>query len=172
MRNGWRAAGIAVGLSLAAGVAVGAGAGAQPARAQMASNRTAAAAAPEIVLTGRTRENRAAEARLAGFLRAVRRADGERAARYLSRSTALAVRQAVARREWPWRTAPQDLGLLFRLPALRLRTVALRGGRARVRIAPQQEDRKSTAPVGFYDVGMEREGSRWQVRLPAAGARR
>jgi hypothetical protein len=154
---------LAAGLGLTLGP-TGPGAWAAPAAERKAA---APAAAPEIVLAGRTRASRAVEARLAGFVRAVRRRDGERAARYMSRTTARPVRLAVARREWPWRTAPDDLGRLFRSPALRLRTVALQSNRARVRIAPQQVDRNSTEPAGFYDVEMTREGNRWQVRLPA-----
>src|SRR5947209_1861704 len=62
---------------------------------------------PDIILTGATRETRAIEARLAAFVRAVRRRDGARAARFLSRETAPPARAAVARRDWPWLTAPQ-----------------------------------------------------------------
>jgi hypothetical protein len=128
--------------------------------------------APEILLTGATRETRAAEARLAAFVRAVRRRDGERAARFLSRETAQPVRTAVARREWPWRTAPQDLGPLFSSPRLGLRTVGLRGRRARVRIAQRRVNPGSREASGFYDVGMVREGARWQVTLPRFAAPR
>ena len=139
-------------------------------------NRGAAASqttiTPDIVLTGATRETRAVEARAAAFVRAVRRRDGTRAVRFLSRQTAPRVRAAVARRDWPWRTAAQDLGLLFARRDLRLRTLALRQARARVRLAPQRRDPQSMEAVGFYDLGMVREGARWQVLLPAPGAPR
>jgi hypothetical protein len=132
------------------------------------SRRGPGVAVPELVLTGGSREERAVEARLAAFVRAVRRRDGARAARFLSRETEGGVRAAVARREWPWRTAPQDLAPLFALPALRLRTMALRPDRARVRIGPQRVSRDSVEAVGFYDIGMLREGRWWQVTLPAS----
>jgi hypothetical protein len=95
-----------------------------------------------------------------------------RAVRFLSRQTAPPVRAAVARRDWPWRTASQDLGLLFARPDLRLRTLALHRDRARVRIGPQHRDRSSMEAVGFYDLGMVREGARWQVTLPQPAAPR
>lgn len=129
-------------------------------------DRSHAAPAPDIILTGATRETRAVEARLAAFVRAVRRHDGARAARFLSRETAPPVRAAVARRDWPWRLAPQDLAPLFSLPGLRLRTLGLRRDRARVRIGPQRVNPYSMEASGFYDLGMVREGARWQVTLP------
>jgi hypothetical protein len=170
MRNGWWAALVLAGLWWAA-------AGARDNEAKAAARpaaraRRSAAVAPEIVLTGRTRESRAVEARLAAFVRAVRRRDGARAARYLSRETAPSVRTAVARREWPWRTAPEDLGPLFALPGLRLQTIALRPDRARVRIGPQKVNRSSLEAAGYYDIGMVREGPWWQVRLPMSGGQR
>ncbi len=127
---------------------------------------------PAVLLVGRTRETRAVEARLAAFVRAVQRRDGRQALRFLSRETEPSVRAAVARREWPWRTAPQDLGPLFARPALRLRTVALRPDRARVRVAPQRVDPHSLEAVGYYDIGMVREGAWWQVTLPTVGGAR
>jgi len=169
---------IAVGLCLAAGPS---GSGGLPRRAaasrrarrptgqlgKRGPNPTRAAPSPDIVLTGATRETRAVEARAAAFVRAVRHRDGARAARFLSRETAPPVRAAVARREWPWRTAPQDLGLLFARQDLRLRTLGLRRERARVRIGPQHRHPYSLEAVGFYDLGMVRECARWQVTLPA-----
>jgi hypothetical protein len=131
-----------------------------------------AATGPDILLTGATRETRAVEARAAGFVRAVRHRDGARAVRFLSRQTKPPVRAAVARRDWPWRTAPQDLGLLFARPDLRLRTLALRRDRARVRIGAQHQNRASMEAVGFYDLGLVREGARWQVTLPGPAAPR
>jgi hypothetical protein len=128
--------------------------------------RAPAGPMPEVVLTGRTQESRAVEARLAAFVRAVRRRDGARAASFLSRETAPSVRAAVTRQEWPWRTAPQDLGPLFAVPALWLQTIALRPDRARVRIGPQKVNRHSLEAAGYYDIGMVREGRWWQVRLP------
>ena len=92
--------------------------------------------------------------------------------RFLSRQTKPPVRAAVARRDWPWRTAPQDLGLLFARPDLRLRTLALRRNRARVRIGAQHQNRSSMEAVGFYDLGLVREGARWQVTLPEPAAPR
>jgi hypothetical protein len=121
------------------------------------SRRGPGVAVPELVLTGGSREERAVEARLAAFVRAVR---------YLSRQTDASVRGTVARRDWPWRTAPRDLGPLFARPRLRLLTVALRPDRARVRIAPPGGDPNSLEAAGFYDVNMVREGPRWQVMLP------
>lgn len=127
---------------------------------------------PDIVLTGATRETRAVESRAAAFVRAVRGRDGARAARFLSRRTAPRVRLAVARRDWPWRTATQDLGLLFARHELRLHTLAMRRDRARVRLWTQQRAPGSREPAGFYDLGMVREGVRWQVLLPASSAPR
>lgn len=127
---------------------------------------------PAILLTGATRETRAIEARLAAFVGAVRRRDGARAARFLARETAPPVRAAVTRRDWPWRTASQDLAPLFTAPRLRLHTVGLRGRRARVRIGPQRVTPGSREGSGFYDVGMVREGARWQVKLPRSAAPR
>jgi hypothetical protein len=158
----------AIGGGVGVGMGVGASYGAQP--AQRASH--AAPPLPEVVLTGRTPESRAVEARLAAFVRAVRRRDGARAVRFLSRETQEGVRAAVVRGEWPWRTAPQDLAPLFALPALRLRTVALRPDRARVRIGPQRVSRDSVEASGFYDIGMVREGRWWQVTLPASAGSR
>jgi hypothetical protein len=129
-------------------------------------------AAPEILLTGATRETRAVEARLAAFVRAVRRRDGRWAARFLSREMPPPVRAAVIERDWPWRTASQDLGPLFSSPRLRLRTVGLRGKRARVRIGQQRVIAGAREASGFYDVGMVREGTRWQVKLPRSAAPR
>ena len=170
MRNGWWAVIAAAGLLW---VTTGAGSGAGHAAGRAAKAARPAAAMPDVVLTGRTRESRAVEARLAAFVRAVRRRDGTRAARFLSQETAPSVRTAVARREWPWQTAPQDLGPLFALPGLRLQTIALRPDRARVRIGPQRVNRSSLEAAGYYDIGMVREGRWWQVRLPeAAGGRR
>src|SRR5262249_55526736 len=134
--------------------------------------RSPAASAPEILLTGATRETRAVEARLAAFVRAVRRRDGARATRFLSRETARPVRVAGRRRDWPWQTAPQDLGPLFSSPRLKLRTVGLRGRRARVRIGQPRMDPGRREASGFYDVGMVREGARWQVTLPRLAAPR
>jgi hypothetical protein len=141
------------------------------------TDRSHAAPAPDIILTGATRETRAVEARLAAFVRAVRRRDGARAARFLSRETAVPVRATVARRDWPWRLAPQDLAPLFSLPELRLRTLGLRRDRARVRIAARRVNLHSREASGYYDLGMVREGARWQVTLPRivaprAGTRR
>jgi hypothetical protein len=82
------------------------------------------------------------------------------------------VRVAVARRDWPWRTASQDLAPLFAAPRLRLRTVGLRGRRARVRIGPQRVNPGGREGSGFYDIGMVREGARWQVTLPRFAAPR
>jgi hypothetical protein len=121
---------------------------------------------PDIILTGSTRETRAVEVRAAAFVRAVRRRNGIRAAQFLSRETAPPVRAAVARRDWPWRTPPQDLALLFSRPALRLRTLGLTRQHARVRLGPQHLNRRSLEAVGFYDLGMVREDARWQVTLP------
>jgi hypothetical protein len=135
-------------------------------------SRPARAITPEILLTGATRETRAVEARLAAFVRAVRRRDGARAARFLARETPPPVRMAVARRDWPWRTASQDLAPLFAAPRLRLHTVGLRGRRARVRIGPQRVISGGREGSGFYDVGMVREGARWQVKLPRSAAPR
>jgi hypothetical protein len=126
-----------------------------------------AAPAPGIILTGATRESRAVEARLAAFVRAVQRHNGARAVRFLSRETAPVMRAAVAGQDWPWRIAPRDLAPLFALPRLRLQTMVLRRERARVRIAPQRLDTDSLQATGFYDLGMVREGSRWQVTLPS-----
>jgi hypothetical protein len=123
---------------------------------------------PDIVLSGATAESRAVEARLAAFVQAVRRRNGTRAVQFLSRQTAPRVRSAVARRDWPWRTAPHDIGPLFAQPRLRLHTLDVRGPRARVRIVPQRIDPGSFRAVGFYDIGMVQEGRRWQVRLPSA----
>ena len=41
----------------------------------------------------------------------------------------------------------------------------------RVRIGPQHLNRSSLEAVGFYDLGMVREGTRWQVTLPASTRR-
>src|SRR5437870_3191960 len=114
---------------------------------------------------------RAVEARLAAFVRAVQRHNGARAVRFLSRETAPVMRSAVTSQDWPWRIAPRDLAPLFALPRLRLQTMVLRRERARVRIAPQRLDPDSLQAAGFYDLGMVREGSRWQVTLPAPGRR-
>jgi hypothetical protein len=162
MRNGWWVVAAIVGLgwgSSSKGKHEGQAAG-RPRQAARAAVR------PDLVLAGRTRESREVEARLAAFVRAVRRRDGTRAASFLSRETAPSVRAAVTRREWPWRTAPQDLGPLFAVPALRLQTIALRPDRARVRIGPQRVNRHSLEATGYYDIGMVREGRWWQVRLP------
>jgi hypothetical protein len=149
----------------------GAGPGGQKSIAAKAGGRTGqarAAWAPDIVLTGATAESRAVEARLAAFVRAVRRRNGARAVQFLSRKTPPRVRAAVARQDWPWRTAPHDIGPLFARPQLRLRTLELRGPRARVRLGPQRVDPDSFQAVGFYDLGMVREGRRWQVALPSS----
>lgn len=139
----------------------------RPAHVQVDHPR--AAPAPEILLTGSTRETRAAEARAAAFVQAIRHRNGPRAARFLSRETAPAVRAAVAQREWPWRQAPEDLALLFARPALRLRTLGMTRRHARVRLGPQHLDRHSREAVGFYDLGMVWEEGRWQVTLPRPG---
>jgi hypothetical protein len=183
MRSAWQIGSvIAIGLWAAAGpsgrsASVQAAARRQPQQPMAQALRrgpghSAAAVPPDILLTGATRETRAVEARAAGFVRAVRRRDGARAARFLSRQTAPPVRAAVARRDWPWRTASQDLGLLFARRDLRLRTLALWQRRARVRIGLQHRNPSSMEAVGFYDLGMVREGARWQVTLPQLAAPR
>src|SRR5436853_85049 len=101
------ASGIALLAFLLAGEPVWAGHAAQPHSTQD-TRRTSVV--PDIILSGQTRESRAVEARLAAFVRAVRRRDGARAARFLSRETAPIVRAAVMQREWPWRAGPRDLG--------------------------------------------------------------
>jgi hypothetical protein len=143
--------------------------GKSPAVAKAAPVPGPARSVSGIILTGATRESRAVEARLAAFVRAVQRHNGMRAVRYLSRETTPMVRKAVARQDWPWRDAPRDLAPLFALPRLRLQTMVLRRERARVRIGPQQMDRGSLQAAGFYDLGMVREGARWQVTVPAPG---
>jgi hypothetical protein len=136
-------------------------------RSSAGSGFARAAPVPGIILTGATRESRAVEARLAAFVRAVQRHNGARAVRFLSRETAPVMRATVASQDWPWRLAPRDLAPLFALPRLRLQTMVLRRERARVRIAPQRLDPDSVQAAGFYDLGMVREGSRWQVTLPS-----
>jgi hypothetical protein len=182
MRSAWqRVPVLGIGLWIASGPSGGSGSPGQdtahPSRPQpprqqsVTPDRTRGLPTPDILLTGSTRESRAVEARAAAFVRAVRGRNGLRAVRFLSRDTAAPVRAAVARRDWPWRTAPQDLALLFSQPALRLRTLGITRTHARVRVGTPPMSRRSREPAGFYDLRMVREGARWQVTLPASTRR-
>src|SRR5947209_82183 len=122
MRSTWRVVPlIGVGLWIGIGSSGGSGSPVRaegrprhlpPRRQVVRPDHSRLLSAPDILLTGSTRETRAVEARAAAFVRAVRRRNGARAVQFLSRETAPPVRAAVARRDWPWRTPPQDLALL------------------------------------------------------------
>jgi hypothetical protein len=127
---------------------------------------------PILTLTSRAPGARAIETRMARFILALQANNREAASRLLSQRLEPARRRAFLKGTWLRRNSAQDFGIVYFLPAIRLRTRGVSGSRAVVRVEPLTPFAPKTMAIGFIDVPMYRERGEWRINPTPVAVRR
>jgi CubicO group peptidase (beta-lactamase class C family) len=130
------------------------------------------ASIPIVTLTSTAPGYRAIESGMARFILLLQANERAAAARLLSRRMDVGHRRAFVQGKWLTRTSAADFGIVYFLPAIRIRTRGVAGTRAIVRVEPLTPFAPQTMAIGFIEVPMYRENGRWRVDPTPVAIRR